>query len=63
MIKRSCANCARGPLFEDTFLKDGFCVLLLEAKEREYEMRGQRFTISTEWDCTRFRSPVNEHKG
>ncbi len=58
MLRRSCASCARGPLFEDTFLEDGLCVALLEAREREYAMRGERFTISTEWDCGRFRPPV-----
>jgi len=60
MLKRSCANCVKGPLFDDTFLNDGLCVLLIETKELEYARRGARFTISSEWDCTRFRPPIRE---
>jgi hypothetical protein len=60
MLKRSCANCVKGPLFDDTFLNDGLCVLLIGTKELEYARKGERFTVSPEWDCTRFRSPIQE---
>jgi hypothetical protein len=60
MLKRSCANCVKGPLFDDTFLRDRLCVLLIETKEAEFARGSRRFTISTEWDCPRFRPPIRE---
>jgi hypothetical protein len=45
-------------LFDDTFLDDNLCVLLIETKELEYARRSERFTISSEWDCSRFRPPI-----
>ena len=41
MLKRSCANCVKGPLFDDTFLNDNLCILLIETKELEYARNGR----------------------